>query len=189
MNADFQRLFLTNRAQPDFVTSYVYRSATAPVYMKREVEDRLNGLTPGASVVFLLNGFDSGVVDASEWGQYARSRAVMTIYIAIRMSMQMAQGAPHGVWSTPIPGYGYVWTIAKLNDIIGNVETEAGDLKATRCQHIRSLWNTAPTGRVKQRRPHTDIQHDRNGFGRGSQSSSYASTPNLEAYTHLIHDF
>ncbi|MCJ1266263.1 hypothetical protein MMC22_006146 [Lobaria immixta] len=84
--------------------SYVYRSGVDPVYLKPDVENKLGGLTPGASVVFILNGFNSGCLAISQWEQYARKKALVNIYIAIRTSIQKAQDAPRGVWSAPIPG-------------------------------------------------------------------------------------
>lgn len=112
----------------------------------------------------------------------------MNIYIAIWTSIQKAQGAPRGVWSVPIPGYDYLWTLAKLSDLIENIGAEGGDIKATRCQYILSLWGTATIGRLNQQRPDTGIQHNRDGSNSG-QPSSLAIAPNLEAHTHLFSDF
>lgn len=76
----------------------------------------------------------------SQWEQYTHKTALVNIHIAIRTSIQKAQGAPRGVWSAPIPGYD---TLAKLSDLIENIGAEGGDIKATRCQYILSLWETA----------------------------------------------
>lgn len=55
-----------NSANPEFLTSYVSQSGVDPVYLQPDVENKLGGLIPGASGVFILNGFDSGCLAISQ---------------------------------------------------------------------------------------------------------------------------